>query len=198
MTRFLLVRHGATDSVGKILGGRTAGVHLNGEGRRQAQKLGVEIQKRWTLAAVVCSPLERAVETAERLSEIQRVPVTVDSCFNEFDFGAWTGKTFDQLKEQHLWAAYNRYRSLHGAPDGESLVDVQRRAWKGIRSLCSRFPEKTVAVVSHADVIRSILILALGMPLDNVLRLDIQPASVSELSVGDGEPVLHRVGLLSD
>ncbi len=177
-----------------MLAGRTPGVHLNAEGRAQALQLGGYLKKYWTLAAVVSSPLERAVETAEALSEIQGVPVTIDDKFTEFDFGGWTGKTFAQLGEQSMWAEYNRHRSIHGAPDGEALIDVQARAWKGIHSLCCQFPEAVVAVVSHADVIRSILMLALGMPLDNVLRLDIQPASVSELSAGAGEPVLHRIG----
>lgn len=196
MTRILLIRHGATDSAGSVLCGRMPGVHLNAEGRVQAQKLGSHLKNYGALGAVVCSPLERAVETAEALSAPQGIPVTIDHRFNEFDFGIWTGRTFAQLREQPMWAEYNQYRSTHGAPEGEALVDVQGRAWKGIRSLCDQFPEATVAVVSHADVIRSILMLALGIPLDNVLRLDIQPASVSELSVGVCEPVLHRIGLL--
>lgn len=197
MTRILLIRHGATDSAGKILAGRTTGVHLNAEGLRQIQQLGRYVNEHWNLAAIVCSPLERTVETARALDPAEKLPFLMDDRFSEFDFGEWTGKRFDELNGKQMWAEYNRYRSVHGAPGGEGLVDVQARAWKGIRSVCDRFPEATVAVVSHADVIRSILLLVLGMPLDNVLRLDIQPASVSEIRIGAGEPMMHCMGLLS-
>lgn len=193
MTRILLIRHGSTDAVGHVLSGRTPGVHLNEEGRRQAQELAKQLKRRYNLAAVVCSPLERAIETAQYLAEAQQVALAIDDRFNELDFGQWTGCTFSQLSEQPAWTEYNRYRSIHRAPGGEMLVDVQGRAWRGICSLCTQFPEAAVAVVSHADVIRSVLMLTLGMPLDNLLRLDIPPGSVSEITAGEGEPVLHRL-----
>jgi probable phosphoglycerate mutase len=140
--------------------------------------------------------MERTVETANILAAAEGVNVEVDSRFNELDFGAWQGTTFAKLMEYPLWAEYNQYRSIHRPPGGESVIEVQGRAWKGIQSLCERFGQSTVLVVSHADVIRSILVLALGMPPDNILRLDIPPASISELSVGLGAPVVHRIGIV--
>ena len=40
MSRVYLVRHGATDSLGRSIVGRKPGVALNGEGRGQAERLG--------------------------------------------------------------------------------------------------------------------------------------------------------------
>jgi broad specificity phosphatase PhoE len=45
--------------------------------------------------------------------------------------------------------------------------------------VCRRHPAMTVALISHADVIRGALAHCLGMPLDLVLRLEISPASIS-------------------
>jgi broad specificity phosphatase PhoE len=42
-----------------------------------------------------------------------------------------------------------------------------------------------VALVSHCDIIRGIIAHYLGLPLDNLLRFDIDPASVSRIVVGD-------------
>jgi len=40
--------------------------------------------------------------------------------------------------------------------------------------------------------VRALLLLMLGMPLDHIHRLDIAPASVSEMMLGAGEPrVIH-------
>lgn len=175
------------------LAGRTPGIYLNDEGRRQTKRLKEHFNYR-DLAAVISSPMERTVETAKILAGDDGTNVEVDSRFHELDFGVWEGKTFAELMDHPLWAEYNQYRSIHRPPGGEALVDVQGRAWKGIYSLFERFGESTVLVVTHADVIRSILMLALGMPPDNVLRLDIPPASLSELSVGAGAPVVHRIG----
>lgn len=195
MTRILLVRHGITESSERILAGRTSGIYLNDEGRKQVQRLNAHLSCR-ELAVIVSSPMERTVETANILAAAEGVNVEVDSRFNELDFGAWQGTTFAKLMEYPLWAEYNQYRSIHRPPGGESVIEVQGRAWKGIQSLCERFGQSTVLVVSHADVIRSILVLALGMPPDNILRLDIPPASISELSVGLGAPVVHRIGIV--
>ncbi len=193
MTRILLVRHGATDLSTHVLAGRTSGIHLNDEGRMQTEKLKERLSSR-NLAAIVSSPMERTEETAKILAADTGLNVEVDGRFNELEFGAWQGKTFAELMEDPSWGEYNQYRSIHRPPGGESLVEVQGRAWKGMQSLCGRFGNSTVLVVSHADVIRSILVLVLGMPADNLLRLDVPPASISELSVGAGAPVVHRIG----
>ena len=60
MIRLLLVRHGNTDLLGRVLYGRMPGVHLSPEGLRQAEAVGRALQSRYRLAEVVSSPLERA------------------------------------------------------------------------------------------------------------------------------------------
>lgn len=40
------------------------------------------------------------------------------------------------------------------------------------------------STVSHCDIIRGLIAYYLGLPLDNLLRFDIDPASVSRLVVG--------------
>jgi probable phosphoglycerate mutase len=195
MTRFLLIRHGATDAIGHVLSGRTAGIHLNSDGRNQAHALAAILKNRYALNEIRSSPLERAVETAQPIAASQGLSLSLDDRFLEFDFGVWTGLPFSELDNRPDWREYNRYRSLYGAPGGESLADVQRRAWGGIQALCAGVPDRTVAVVSHADLIRAVLLLVLGMPLDNVLRLDIPLASITELRIGNGAPVVRSIGI---
>jgi probable phosphoglycerate mutase len=47
-------------------------------------------------------------------------------------------------------------------------------------------PEGTVLVASHADVIRAVVAAILGVPLDNVERFEIAPASISVVDAAEG------------
>ena len=128
--------------------------------------------------------MERTQETARFLSEAFSLPLTIDDHFNEIQFGSWMGMDFNELRDLEAWQEYNRHRSLAAAPGGESMLQVQTRAWLGIQSIAERHagnPEATVAVVTHGDVVRFLLLLILGMPGDNIGRIEIAPASVSEV-----------------
>jgi broad specificity phosphatase PhoE len=191
MTRLLLIRHGNTDLLHEYLCGRTPGISLNEEGRQQARQLGQSLCERYKLAAVYSSPLERAVETAGFVAQPQSLSVIAEEGVNELDFGAWAGARFRDLHNSPEWQSYNQNRSLRSAPGGETLSNVQSRAWTSLRSIADRHDGGTVAVVSHGDVIRALLLLLLGMPLDHILRFEISAGSVSEVSVGAGYPVIH-------
>lgn len=72
-----LLRHGEVRNPGKILYGRLPGYHLSELGVQMAKAVAAALADR-DVVAVVASPLERAVETAEPIAAQFRVPVTVD------------------------------------------------------------------------------------------------------------------------
>ena len=143
--------------------------------------------------ALVSSPLERAIETARLIADPQGLDFTLDEGLNELESGSWVGKPFSELKHCDGWQQFNRLRSLTRAPGGESLMEVQARAWKSLETIQARYPEKTVAAITHGDVIRALLLLLLGMPLDHILRLEVSPASVSEVVLSPGEPLVRTI-----
>jgi broad specificity phosphatase PhoE len=191
MIRILLIRHGSTDLLGHVLYGRLPGIRLNAEGLRQAESVSHALKERYDLTAIISSPLERALETARPIAQIQNKPVTIEAGINEIDFGKWVGKSFAELNESRHWRDFNRRRSIHCAPDGESMVQVQARAWQAIEHITDTYEaESTVALVTHGDVIRCILLLVLGASIDHIHRLEIAPGSVSELLFGEHGPVV--------
>ncbi len=192
MNRILLIRHASVDHLGQFLYGRTPGIHLSDAGRREAQALAEALKRRFRIEATVSSPLERAAETAQAIAKLQSTDVLIDEGFTELDFGAWMGKRFSELNEAEGWREYNRLRSLSSAPGGELLADVQARAWKSLRGLDEQYKDATLAIVTHGDVVRALLMLLLGMPTDHILRLEIAPASVSEIVMAR-EPVVRAV-----
>ena len=84
-------------------------------------------------------------------------------------------------------------------PDGETLSEVQWRAVAAVEQLATTHASESVAVGSHADVIRVILANYLGTPLDLIHRINVLPASVSIVDLSpSGEVAVPVVNHVSD
>jgi probable phosphomutase (TIGR03848 family) len=185
MTTLLLVRHAECDGMGRRLNGRREGVRLTEAGRAQAAALAERLAT-IHLAAVITSPLERARETARAIAAPHGLTVEEDRSLVEIDFGRWTGAEIASLAGDPDWGRWNRERASARCPGGESMLEVQTRAWKGLERQMKAREGAVLAAVSHADVIRAVLAPALGLPLDQLLRIEIAPASVSVVRVDSG------------
>lgn len=182
MTRFLFIRHGAHDLLFKRIAGRQPDVHLNEEGRRQAEQLAPRLS-RLPIDAIFSGPLERARETAEPVCRALNLPLQIAEEFTEIDPGEWTNRTFEELQNVSGWSDFNTFRSCTTAPGGESMLEVQVRVVRKLRELSAR--HQFAVVFSHGDVIRAIVTLVLGMPLDLFLRIEIDPASLTLIEFGE-------------
>jgi probable phosphomutase (TIGR03848 family) len=187
VTRFYLVRHGANDFIGKRLAGRLAGVHLNDEGRTQAEQVAERLSQH-SISRIFSSPLDRTLETAEPLARRLNIPVEISPAILEIDFGDWTGKTLDELSTMPDWKQWNLFRSGFRIPGGEHMADVQARMLTFIDEVRCKFQNENVALFSHGDPIKAALIYFLGAPLDLLPRIEIDPASVSIVAVDDWGP----------
>ena len=185
-TNVLLIRHASHDRLGRILCGRTAGVTLSAAGRAEAGALANGLRERDTIDALYASPLERARETAEPIGLAFGLPVEIDPGLDEVDFGAWSGRSFEALGADPLWPVWNQNRDQTRPPGGETIIEAQVRAVRCIERLGRQHPASTVALVSHADLIKTAIAWALGLPLAFYARFEISPASVSRLVVFDG------------
>lgn len=187
MTTFLLVRHGAHDWLPRGIAGRLAGVSLNAQGWLQAEELVRRLDGR-DIAAIYSSPQPRARETVAPLAGRRRLPIRVLDAVDEIDFGEWTGLGFDALEGRHAerWRQWCERRSQARPPGGETIGQVGRRAMEGLEQLRERYPAGTVLIGSHGDVIKAVLATVLGMPLDNLERFEVAPASISIVEAGEG------------
>jgi probable phosphoglycerate mutase len=192
MTTFLLIRHGMTDAVGVVMAGHAAGVHLNAVGRDQAATLPARLGS-VPIAALYASPLERARQTAQPIADARGLRVQVEPRVIEVNFGEWTGRRFADLVSDPRWQLYNAVRGVTRPPGGESLLDVQQRSVTALLELHERHPQEVVAVVSHADTLRAILQYFLSVPIDFVQRIDLSPARISVLQLGDGAPRVLQI-----
>jgi probable phosphoglycerate mutase len=210
MPVLLLIRHATNDFVktGR-LPGRTPNIHLNEEGRRQAEAL-ARLLHEHPLDAIYSSPLERAIETAWRIAANRNLPVIIRPDLADIDNGDYTGMEIKRLSEDEatraFWRTVVETPSQARFPNGEGLLDMQQRVVNALEALIAAHPDleaktqgdqsgadegakpkrrpQVVAVVAHADVIKAALAHYLGMPFDNFQRLNVAPASLSAITVG--------------
>ncbi len=175
----LLVRHGVTATTGKVLPGRTSGLHLSEEGRRQAEATAARIKDLPKVAAVYASPLERAQETAEPIAAARKLKLRLEPGLLECDFGGWTGKRLASLAKKKEWAVVQNRPSSFRFPDGESLREMQGRMTETLDQLARRHAGRTIVVVSHADPIKAVVVEAMGAHLDSYQRIVISPCSIT-------------------
>jgi probable phosphoglycerate mutase len=194
MTRFLLIRHATTDAVGKRLSGRKPGVHLNAAGQGQAQQLAERLAD-VPVTAIYSSPLERALETAAPIAEKLHLGTIVCEDFLEIDFGDWTDRPFDELQNDPQFGLFNSFRSSTRIPGGELMLEAQTRIVAGLNRLRTQHPGQTVAVVSHADLIKAAVAYYAGIHLDLFQRIEISPASVNVIEIYEETA---RILLLND
>jgi len=191
-TTFLLVRHAAPDNIGAFLAGRDIDMSLGEAGRTQAARLAERHEFRGAIA-IYTSPRKRTRETAAAIGARIGLREQVSDDLDEIDFGtAWTGKAFAELHADPGWQWWNEDRGAARTPAGESLEDVRRRIGGHIVTAMHRHSGGTVVLVSHADVIKAAVTRHIGLPLDAIDRMEISPASITTLAVGDwGAKLVH-------
>ncbi len=192
--KIILVRHGEThwNKQRRVQGG-DSDIELNDTGLEQARKLATFLRNE-PITAIFSSPLQRAIVTAELIASHHQLPVELDQELRELQVGELEGMpvsnlttTFSQFLMQ--WWQGGGTTKL---PNGESLVDLQQRAWKAVERLLERFktsPEHnegtTVVLVSHYFVTLAIILKALDLPLDYFTRFKVDPGGVSILEFRD-------------
>ena len=75
------------------------------------------------------------------------------------------------------------------------MHEAQSRALSALAACRARHPGAAMVVVSHADIIRSILAPILGLSLDRLYRLTIDPASISTLTLFDEDARIEAINL---
>ncbi|MGH8960924.1 MAG: histidine phosphatase family protein [Jatrophihabitantaceae bacterium] len=197
MSTLLLVRHGLTAQTGPVLTGRTAGVHLDDRGQKQAAAVAERLAV-LPLSAIVTSPLDRCLDTASYVRAAQQVAGRspeweVDERIVECDYGSWTGRPIKELAKDPVWKIVQTQPSAARFPDGETLTDVSARAVAAVRDWDARLGAEALWVAcSHGDVIKAILADALGLHLDQFQRIVVDPCSVSVIRYTDTRPYVLR------
>ena len=185
MTTILLIRHAENEYVSKgRLAGRLPGIHLNENGKQQADQLAINLSKA-PIKAIYSSPLERCLETARPLANALGLDIIPKDGLLEIDFGEWQDHTLKQLRRRKLWKTVQGNPARMQFPNGETFINAQMRIINELEKISGIHKLKDlVACFSHADLIRLAIAHYIGTPLDLFQRIAIAPTSVSTLFLG--------------
>lgn len=197
--RVHLVRHGATPST---LDDRFSGhedVELSEEGVRQARLLGQRLASQ-PIAAVYSSPLKRARDTAELISEPLGLSVQLVDQLRELSHGRWEGLTRQQVCDRwkEEYDAWNEDPFSFAPQGGETGLVLLARALPALLQLVDvHRSDREIVVVSHKATIRFLVSSLLGFdPRAARDRLDPSTAALTILDFD--QPVGPRLALFND
>jgi broad specificity phosphatase PhoE len=172
--------------MGRVLLGRSVDCPLDERGEGQARVVAQRLRTFPDLV-VESSPRRRARHTAGIIAAQSDTVVRIVPQMDEVDFGSWSGQSFEVLACDPQWQRWNKYRAVSRTPAGDCIRDVQARALAHFRKLDQTCGDRTIAIVTHAEVIRSVVLLALQVPIDEYHRFEIGPASVTRLTFEDSQ-----------
>lgn len=187
--RIILVRHGQTQW---SVEGRHTGltdVGLTPHGEEEARGLGIRLAgRRFGLALV--SPLQRARETARAAG----IDAEIDPRLVEWDYGAYEGLTSAQIVEQ-IGTPWNLWFDgvPRGSTPGESAGDLRARTslvLERVRPVIEAGED--VVIVAHGHVLRALAASWTALPPEAGATLSLATASLSELGLEHGHPVIKN------
>lgn len=192
--RLFLVRHGETwwNERGKFQG--NADIELSPQGLIQAQKLAASL-KYEPVVKIYTSPLPRARQTAEEIGKYHSCPIVIVDELRELDQGDLEGLTGEELRRDYpdFFSQWLKDPADLKLPGGESLRELQARAWEAIKRIKEEHPNDTVVAVAHNFVNLTILCQVLGMPLHNFRCWRQDPAGKNLIEIFDNRVVIHFI-----
>src|SRR5512143_2938049 len=192
MTIMLLVRHGRSvwNAAGRIQG--QIDIELDEVGRQQAERIADRLECE-PIAAIYSSPLLRARSTAETIAARFNRPVTPDARLMEYDFGAISGMTWDEVAETHPDLANRWLEDPWAVPVGgsEGRVKFAARVMSAMQDICTRHPAEHVAVVAHGGTFGVYLTAMLGLDLNRRHPFHLGNTSLSRVELREGVGHIH-------
>jgi broad specificity phosphatase PhoE len=173
----ILIRHGETEwnRAGRCLG--IADIELNEIGRKQILELGLSL-KDTDVSAVYSSDLKRAMNTASEIAKHHNLRVNVDTDLREMNQGELEGLLFEEIRVRyaHVLKEWRESPETLRIPGGESLMQVQERAWRAFKKVSSLHSRENVVAVSHNLTITALLCKIRGVGLKGFRNFNLHAA----------------------
>ncbi|MDE2145548.1 MAG: histidine phosphatase family protein [Burkholderiales bacterium] len=200
--KLLLIRHGETPW---NLDGRYQGRSdppLTPRGEDQARALAQSLAQRLaqSLASaqatrLVAGPLQRAQATARAIGAAAGLRVDVDPRLTELSYGAWEGLRQAEVKLRwpELLRQWKRQPDQACLPGGESLAALRQRVRSFMDDAAAGLG--TTVAVTHAGVIRAMVLEASGAPLAAFRAVRIDNATLTTLCARHGRWWVRAIGV---
>ncbi len=172
------------------------------------------------LNAIYCSPLSRALKSAEIIAEPFGITPKIIPDLRERNFGIWEGMTFSEIRDKYPeeFEAWAGNPLIYCPIKGESTIEVRDRVIRALDEILNSPIEQkedmlidnkgkdnslkayhaseqdhfriNVAIVAHGGVNRIILCHIMGIPLENIFRIEQDYAAVNIIEFSEKYPVV--------
>ncbi len=190
--KIILIRHGETlwNKEGRIQG--TSDIELSAVGIEQARLLALSLKDQ-PISAIHASPLKRALKTAEIINEHHHKEIQTHRDLMEMDQGDFEGFSFKELMacEKDFLNKWIADPASVRMPNGESLAELQARAWRALETIISK--EETALVVAHNFTIAAILCRIKNISLSEFRGNSVGTASKTIIRFQNGEPYIETL-----
>jgi len=189
LTKVTLMRHGESEvNVNKMWSDNREDFPLTDKGRNMVKDFaGRHLTKP---DIILTSPLLRTKQTSELLKEVFQggVEIEVEERLAEMKFGAWEGKTTDS---EEVAKGMEQFRLLYGSEEhfttpraegAESFADLAGRLKPLVEEIQEKYRGKSVMLVAHGAVLRTLELLLRGLPGKRIGTLE-------ELNIGTGKTI---------
>lgn len=188
-TRVTVLRHAEVAGRAHVLRGALDEPLAPG-GQTRMERVVAELERQAPIDAVCASPLRRCLDFARPWAQARGLALAVAADFRERDFGAWEGLTHAEAARLAP-EAHARYLASAGGeapPGGEGLAALRARVETGWRAWLTDARGGHRLLVTHAGVMRVLLMDLLGLPPSHVYRLALPWAAHFQVSVLAGHP----------
>ncbi|MCE5195168.1 MAG: alpha-ribazole phosphatase [Nitrospiraceae bacterium] len=197
VTTLYLVRHGETQGAEQKKYKGTIDVPLSEHGIEQIKELSAFLKKelKIKLSYVYCSDLDRAVKSAELIANPHGLKSIAVQDLRERNFGIWEGMSFEEIEKKYPaeFKAWAENPLKHSPPQGESTSEVKDRVLGALDNILKKHTGENIAIVAHGGVNRIILCHALGMPLENIFRIEQDFAALNIIEFWDKFPLVKTI-----
>lgn len=182
-TEILLTRHGQTDwnFLGKVQG--KADIKLNEKGVEQARNTRNKL-KNEQIDLILCSPLIRAIETANIINADRNIPVFIDEELSERDFGEFEGMPSTEFDYEAFWS----YKQNLQYQKAENIRIYFHKVYRYLDYIQLKYSGKRILLVGHAGFSIPVYCYFRGIPdVDTLLGLALENCGVAKYVYRNGD-----------
>ncbi len=198
MVTLILVRHGYSQGNKDNMFTGHIDVPLVDVGLQQAELVSDYILENFKVDGIFSSPMHRSSDTVKKVADTLNLPIVLVQDLIEIYGGEWEGLTYETIAKRdpvffkHWWDNKGVVR----CPNGESMEDAGKRAFKALEKICAENDGKTLVIATHGGVIRSLQCLIQGINMNDFNSISWTPnASISIVNFESGKYTPVQFGI---
>lgn len=186
-TKLIIVRHAETDGNHADIFHGWTNVDISEKGKKQAEKL-AERLKNQEIDVLYSSSLTRAIQTAEYISNVKGISIIKSDGLKEINGGDWENVEYKKLpelfpKEHHTW---RNALHLHQMPNGESMIEFQKRLINEISKIVKENKGKSICIVTHGNAIKALMCYFHNLMIEDISSINwTENTSISIININD-------------